>query len=259
MLKYSLPLRIYGFFSPESFSPVQEYDLVLALDDDELCAQIATSVRKKELIGVYIDSSGNVAYTETSAEWFDMGLRSRFGRKIADELKWKNRRTYQEILFGMLGWQFAGEKYWINTGEAHNQKPIPHRIGLEERAGSRWPTKRWHRFPELAQVLKGKGLSPVFFRQRPSLLEFVHDVASCSAIVTGDTLTMHLALALERPTVAIFTCTSPWEIYDYGILQKVISPALKKAFYTQEYILEAVEAVSLESVLSALEKVCPGS
>ena len=65
---------------------------------------------------------------------------------------------------------------------------------------------------------------------------------------------MHFALALKIPTVAIFTCTTPHEIYDYGRMEKVISPFLWEAFYKTEYIPEAVESITQEMVEKAIEK-----
>ena len=78
-------------------------------------------------------------------------------------------------------------------------------------------------------------------------------------MVSGDTLTMHLALALKIPSVGIFTCTSPSEIFGYERMEKIISPKLNDAFYTNEYLLDVLNAIKveevLESVLSALKKI----
>ena len=46
---------------------------------------------------------------------------------------------------------------------------------------------------------------------------------------------MHFALGTGTPCVSIFTCTSPWEIYDYGIQKKIVSPLLEEFFYKRGY------------------------
>ena len=42
---------------------------------------------------------------------------------------------------------------------------------------------------------------------------------------------MHFALGSGIPCVSILTCTSPWEIYEYGLQQKIVSPLLAEYFY----------------------------
>jgi len=65
---------------------------------------------------------------------------------------------------------------------------------------------------------------------------------------------MHLALGLGKSCVGIFTCTSPWEIYGYGLLTKVISPRLEEFFYDTGYNEEAGHAVTFEQVVAAVER-----
>lgn len=227
------------------------FDKVICLDDDLECAKLASSVKTNEQCGIYLQDN-KIVYANNFKEWFDMGLSSRFGKKRADELKWLNRKIYQQILFEGFNKKFNNHPYLLN--EEIKSKSINNRVGLEVRAGDRWPTKSWNKFDELAVQLKQKGLEPYFFKQRNSLTEFMNDVATCHYVVTGDTLTMHIALALKIPQVTIFTCTSPWEICDYGIMQKVVSPELERAFYKTDYIPEAVNSIRVEYVINAFEK-----
>jgi hypothetical protein len=62
---------------------------------------------------------------------------------------------------------------------------------------------------------------------------------------------MHFALGSGIPCVSIFTCTSPWEIHDYGLQQKMISPLLEEFFYKRTYDARATSATPLEEVLHA--------
>lgn len=232
----------------------QEFDLVVSLDDELEAAQLASSLRTKELVGCTVDDGGRISYTQSSAEWFDMGLLSRFGRQKADELKLQNRKTYQEILFGMVGRQFQGEEYVLAVDSSNPSRSRGEvGVGIETRAGARWPMKRWNRYGELAGVLGGEGYKCELFAQRDSLLSYVQDINACDIIVTGDTLALHLALGLKKRVVGLFICTSPAEIYDYGRLRKIVSPLLSEVFYHTDYVQEAVDAIRLETVYEAVK------
>ena len=157
-----------------------------------------------------------------------------------------------EILFRMLGAEFKGEKYLIR--EDVYSRSNPNVIGIEDRAGSRWPTKIWNQFPQLAEHLIHDGYEVVFFKERPNLKDYLQDIGNVSLVISGDTLGMHIALALKIPIVTLFTCTSAVEIYPYNIMEKIVSPQLEKAFYRTEYIREALDCISLNDVLKAINR-----
>lgn len=228
----------------------ERFDLVISLDDEEEAAALASSVDAAELVGAYLDDDGAVVYTDSSAQWFDMGLVSRFGKARADEIKMENTRTYQEILFAMVGLRFANEEYLLRAPQRRERRA--NLVGIEARAGDRWPTKRWHRFEDLAAALRASGYDVRFFEQRDTLEEYVADIDECALVVTGDSLALHVATALRVPVVAIFTCTSATEIHGYGRMEKVVSPRLGDAFYRTEYVPEAVEAIALGDVTAAM-------
>ena len=227
------------------------FDLVISLDDDLKYASLASKIKTKDLFGAYV-SEGKVVYTNDSQEWFDMGLSSRFGKIKADEIKWQNTSSYQEILFRMLGAKFSGEECLIR--EDVYSKGKPNVIGIEDRAGARWPTKMWNQYSQLAEHLKNDGYEIVFFTEREDIKDYLQDIGNTSLIISGDTLGMHIALALKIPIVTLFTCTSAVEIYDYGRMEKIVSPQLKSAFYKTEYIPEAVESISLNDVLKGISR-----
>ncbi len=235
------------------------FDLVLCLDDDLEAARLASRVNKKNLIGSFLKSSEEVKYTPSAVQWFDMGFISRFGRERANELKLKNRRTYQDIIFAMLGKKFNGEEYLLNHRNNNNRnKKEKLSVGIESRVGSRWPTKKWNKYEELGKFLCREGFEVKFFRQRDKVGQYIEDIGECDLIVTGDTLALHIGLALEINTVANFTCTSPTEIYDYGRMIKIVSPLLENVFYGREYIQEAADAVSLDRVYRAVNILLSG-
>jgi hypothetical protein len=74
---------------------------------------------------------------------------------------------------------------------------------------------------------------------------------------------MHFALGTRTPCVTLFTCTSPWEIYDYGVQEKIVSPLLEEFFYKRGYDERATTAISLdevfEAVMAQLEATAPAA
>src|SRR5207247_4731484 len=225
------------------------YDLAINLEDTLEVAQFLKSVRPGEIFGAYVDSSKNLCYTDNSKCWFDLSLISSHGRQEADRVKLLNRQSYQELIFSGLGFDFAGETYFlpesIETGLSGD-------VAIAVDAGPIWPMKRWAYYGELIRRLEDKGLIVNVLPKRSSLLEHLSDVRNHCCLVGGDSLPMHFALGTDTRCVTLFTCTSPWEIYDYGIQKKLVSPLLKEFFYKRGYDKRATTAISVDEVFNAL-------
>jgi ADP-heptose:LPS heptosyltransferase len=112
--------------------------------------------------------------------------------------------------------------------------------------------KRWAYYGELIRRLEDKGLIVNVLPKRSSLLEHLSDVQGHRCLVSGDSLPMHLALGSGLRCVSLFTCTSPWEIYGYGLQEKIVSPVLERFFYKRGYHRSATTAISVEKVLDAV-------
>lgn len=229
----------------------RHYDLVINLEDSAEACSVLKDVHYDQLYGAYLDDRNELKYTDSSRGWFDLGVISRFGIQQADQLKWRNRRSFQELLFEGLGMTFHGECYVLPSGEPTG---LTGDIAIAAQCGKVWPMKNWAHFDELKARLESDGLTVNYLSHRPTMRHHLSDVAGHRFLICGDTLPMHFALGLGIPTLAIFNCTSPWEIYDYGILEKVISPRLKDFFYRRDYDEAAVRAVSLEEVHSRFQK-----
>ncbi|MDR1792504.1 MAG: hypothetical protein LBR36_03560 [Bacteroidales bacterium] len=228
------------------------FDLVLSLDDDADVLKILPFIKCKKITGAYITQEGKITYSDDSSAWFDLSLISRFSKDTADKLKYDATCSVQEYLYQMIGKTFTGEEYVLPEDTYPTFDPLL--VGIEARAGERWQTKRWNGYTELSENLLNKGYKVRFFQERETIREYMYDIAQCGFVITGDTLAMHFALGLKIPTVAIFTCTSPVEIYDYNRMQKVISPHLWEAWYTMTYYPLAVESITQEMVWNAVEK-----
>jgi ADP-heptose:LPS heptosyltransferase len=226
-----------------------EYDLIINLEDTVDVAEFLQRFRFQQWFGAYLGANNILVYTESSRSWFDMSLISSFGRKEADRLKFANRRTYQELIFEGLGLRFKGERYLV-------PEPIETRlsgdVAIAAEAGPVWPMKQWAYYDELRRQLEDQGLKVNFLPRRSSLLEHLGDVRNHRCLVGGDSLPMHLALGTGMNCVTLFTCTSPWEIYDYGILNKIVSPLLGEFFYKRQYDQRATTAITLPEVFQAV-------
>jgi heptosyltransferase II len=225
------------------------YDLVINLEDDRETSRFLKELKFKQLFGAYLNRDDKMAYTSDSRDWFDLSLISTYGREEADRLKLLNRRTYQELIFEGLGLGFNGEAYYL---------PPPRPTGLQgdvaisSSAGLVWPMKKWAYYDELKSELESGGLKVNTLQSRPTLLEHLADVQGHRCLVSGDSLPMHLALGSGLRCVSIFTCTSPWEIYEYALQEKIVSPLLEKFFYKRGYDRRATTAITVEKVMDAV-------
>ncbi len=225
-----------------------EYDLVINLEDTLDVAQFLLSVKYKKLFGAFTDASGALVYSDDARGWFDMSLISRFGKAAADKLKLENHRTYQDLVFEGLGLKFQGEKYLLPEPV---KTDLMGDVAIAPKAGQVWPMKNWAYYADLKTALEQKGLVVNVLPERATLLEHLGDVKNHRCLVSGDSLPMHLALAVGTRCVALFTCTSPWEIYDYGLMKKVTSPLLGEFFFKRGMDERAIKAITLDEVLNA--------
>jgi heptosyltransferase-2 len=231
------------------------FDIVLNLEEDVELAKFLTKLRYKKLIGVYYDFESNkLSYTDESKEWYDMSLISKYGKEKAHLIKWENKKTYQEILFSMIGKKFNGEEYLLNYEVLPIQKKDRKVVAIEKRAGKVWPMKVWPYYDELKAKIEKEGYEVIVLRQRDTLIEYIRDIDEADILICGDTLAIHLGIYLRKKVIALFLCTSPWEIYDYGRVMKIVNPFLKEAFYRRDYDEKLVKGITVDMVFEAFLK-----
>ena len=229
--------------------PRIKYDLIINLEDSLEVGLYLKTLEFNQLSGAYADSANQLRYTDDLSRWFDLSLISSYGREQADRRKFQNRHTYQELIFDGLGFRFAGETYLlpepVETGLSGD-------VAIAADAGEVWPMKKWAYYDELKRELEGRGLTVNVLPKRPSLLEHLCDVKNHQCLVGGDSLPMHFALGTNMRCVTRFTCTSPWEIHDYGVQKKIVSPLLEEFFYKRGYEARATTAITVEEVFEAV-------
>ena len=235
------------------------FDLVYSFDDEEEACALASQVKSKKLIGAYLKGSALV-YTEESAPWFDMGLISKYGKIEADKRKAANKKTYQDIHFSMLGLEnpknyppilILGEKekkFAAEFAKRHGISKKDRVIGLNTGAGGRWRDKKLsvEQTVDLIGKISKKTKAKLLLFGGPeeearnkgiikkskvkiidagchnSIREFAALVDVCNAVVTSDSLAMHIAIALGKNVVCFFYPTSASEIMLYAKGAKII-------------------------------------
>src|SRR3989344_933923 len=74
-----------------------EFDLIISLEEEREILDILKKIKKKKLIGAYLNDKNEIDYTPESSYWFDMSLISKLGKEKADELKYINKKSVPEI------------------------------------------------------------------------------------------------------------------------------------------------------------------
>lgn len=245
------------------------FDRVYSLDDELEALRNLASIGAAAITGAYLES-GRPVYSADAAEWFDMGLHSRFGKDRADELKRLNRVSHAQIFCRIFGVDQVRPEFYLDPDCAHwAESQLPQgaiRVGINPYSGGRWPSKEL-RSDQLDQLLDRLLLGSTPFGQGTAvvLLGAAADYAKNAALVarrgtselstvctdksvqhlaavvgaldyliSSDSLALHLAIAQDVPFTAFFSPTSAPEIDDWGIGTKVISTAADYCSYRKD-------------------------
>lgn len=264
---------------------LEEFDILYNLDTDKEATNLVDEISAKQKKG-FCSQNGFLSVFNQSAEYY---LNTIFD----DELKKSNLKTYQEMMFEIAELPYEKQHYELKLSKKEksyarnflkkNKLSTDNLIGIHIGASSTWPSKKWH-FENLKSFIKkafekkysilllggpnerkdleivynqliSEGVQPYIQDPNNSILELASLINLCNQIICGDTLALHISLALKKPTIGLFFCTSPNEIEHYGLLKKIISPMLKNFFPERmnEYSEELVKSISPEEVLKELE------
>jgi len=225
----------------------ERFDLGICLDADIQSATILSLARCGSTFGFVQNGRGKVVTASDSAvEWWSMG--------VNDELKRKNRKTYQHIMYEICGLPLPTHKPQLALREDEEEfgRSFLHRhridsgakiIGINTGGGGRWQYKKWttegylgfirlfkERHPDVELLLFG-GPEEVDLNRRilaaagdmlidagcdNSLMEFSSLINVTDILLTSDSLAMHMGVALGKSTVVLVGPTSPWELDVFG-------------------------------------------
>jgi ADP-heptose:LPS heptosyltransferase len=231
---------------------VREFDRVINLDASRTSAALAAMARSRRKDGFVLGPDGIVLPTNEQARaWFEAGL--------FDDIKRQGTATYQDRMADILGLGGRIHGYVLTLRDDERRRAAEHlasvgldaerlTVGLNTGAGGRWPLKQWREEgyaalikrlavahdvqfvllggPEEAErnerIKAACGVPLVDPGCGNPLRHFAALVGQCDVVVTGDTLAMHIALALRRRAVILFGPTSAPEIETYGLGEKVL-------------------------------------
>jgi len=265
----------------------EKFDILFNFDIDEEACILASSIKAEKKLGFYMKDGFPSA--------FNLGAEYYLNTLFDDELKKNNKKTYQEMMFDAaeLKWKkqhcpiFLNKKDMKYASDFINKNNIKKEklIGIHLGASPRWPSKAWHpsqvkefivksrkkgynillfggpdeieRYSKFAKELEDEGIKIFLNNPQNSNKEFSSLVNLCSIMVCSDSLALHVALALHKPAIGLFFCTSPDEVEDYGLLKKLVSPVLKEFFPEKSdlYDEKLVKSISAQEVLNAVEEI----
>lgn len=263
-----------------------EFDHLFNFDIDKSAARLAMNLRAKKKYGFGMEED-YISPFNISSEYY---LNTLFD----DEIKKNNKKTYQEMMCEIAEIDSTKENIALSISEKEKQKAKefakinginPSKlIGIHMGASQRWPSKVWHevnlksfifqsikkgyqiilfggpneieRHKRFTDELEKEGIN--VFRNNPNntFKEFTALVDLCRIMICSDSFALHVSLALNKPTVGLFFCTSPNEVEDYGLLKKIVSEKLTEFFPERmnEENEELTKSISAEQVLEVVEE-----
>jgi ADP-heptose:LPS heptosyltransferase len=265
---------------------VRAFDRVINLDAGKTSAALASAANASRKDGFILDARGYVQPTNIAArKWLEMG--------VFDDLKRQGTKTYQDMMADIIGLSGCPHRYVLQLTEAERQQGRMHLqklgldltrpiIGLNTGAGRRWELKQWREEGYLELVERVTNKWPAQFvllggpeererhkrltcRSKVPLIDagcdnpvrhFASLIGVCSLVITGDTLAMHLSLALSRRTIVLFGPTSASEIEMYGLGEKVIPRIDCLSCYKPkcDFVPNCMELITTDMVEAAVER-----
>ena len=262
------------------------FDRVINLDAGKTSAALAAAANASRKDGFVLDPRGFVQPTNAAARrWLEMG--------VFDDLKRQGRRTYQDLMADIIDVAGCPHGYVLELTKQERAVGLSHLrrlgvdfkrplIGLNTGAGRRWELKQWREDGYLNLIERLARKHDVQFvllggpeeRERHERLRagsnhvlidagcdnpvrhFAALVGACDLVITGDTLAMHLSLALRRRTIVLFGPTSSAEIELYGLGEKVVPRMDCLSCYkmTCDFVPNCMDLITTDMVEAAVER-----
>ena len=260
------------------------FDRVINLDAGKISAGLASAARSSRKDGFVLDERGYVQPTnEAARQWLEAG--------IFDDIKRSGSETYQDRMADILGLSGREHKYVFELAADEIDKARAHLesigldvngtvIGLNTGAGGRWTLKQWREegYVELVSRLARRENVQFLLLGGPAeqdrndrlkrastvrlfdpgcnntVRHFAALLSHCDLTVTGDTLAMHLSLALGKRTIVLFGPTSAAEIDLYGLGEKVVPSMSCLSCYKNscDFVPNCMDLISTDMVERAV-------
>ncbi len=262
------------------------FDRVINLDASKISAALATAAHSPRKDGFVLDERGVVQATNPAArQWLEAGL--------FDDIKRQGTATYQDRMAEILDLAGCEHRYVFELRDEERARANAHLrsidlpegglvIGLNTGAGGRWPLKQWREDGYIELIDRLHDVEGVRFlllggpaeearneRLKAGARTHLYDpgckntvrhfaglLDRCDVVVTGDTLAMHLSLALRKRTVVLFGPTSAAEIELYGLGEKVVPDMGCLSCYKTscDFVPNCMDLISVDMVERAVRR-----
>ncbi|MCD4734287.1 glycosyltransferase family 9 protein [bacterium] len=265
----------------------RRFEAVYVLDKEPEATGVGMRVEAEQHYGFVHDHRGALRPVDSQMDYY-----WRLG--LDDEEKFhRNQKSYQQLLAEALGLDYRGERYRLTPGEEERElageiieqglERIKRRvesgvIGLNIGAGAVFVNKNWSleryialvkSLPKMSFLLLGGGREQAALNQLSALpnaisggsgndlLTFAALCARCAVVLTGDTLGLHVSLAVETPVVAFFGPTCEQEIDLYGQGEKLntsldCAPCYKRSCDRSPNCMETIELATVQTTVKRL-------
>jgi len=266
------------------FSTEEKFDILYNFDIEEEATSLAKKINANKKYGFYQQDGFAIA--------FNLGAEYYLNTLYDDSLKKTNKKTYQEMMFetAEIPYEKQHEKIYLTEDdkkfaneflEAKNLqgKKI---IGIHMGSGPRWPSKAWSesKIKEFIKEARKKSYEIILFggpdekdthekfvkelnenglaihqnNLENSNREFTALISLCDKVICSDSFALHVAIALDKETIALFFCSPPNEVEGYDLLTKISSSKLYDFFPEKmdQYSAELVNSITVNEVLQEL-------
>jgi heptosyltransferase-2 len=196
------------------------FDVAINLDKDKEAGSLLKRISADQKFGFILEK--NVVQPIDSKAYH------KYHTGLFDDVSKANTLSYCEEIFAICGLEYAGEKYLLDNHSDKGYewpslsvgKPI---VGLNTGVGARWPTRLWdnENWVELCRQIENAGFQPLLLggeQEHPnnvelqkltgamylghfSLQQYINLMDQCDVVVTQVSMSMHLALGLQKKIV----------------------------------------------------------
>ena len=267
------------------------FDLAVNLDKEPEALEAISVVSARDKKGFGRAADGSLCALDPASEYaYRLGVEDELKFRV-------NEKSYQQISFEQLGLSFREEEYLLpiaaqDTAFAKNhlrkigasEDFLGGRflIGLNTSSGRRFAGKKlpldtyldmirgFHEEMDAATLLLGgpdeaernreierRSEARAFNAGSHSIKRFAAIVKECDLVVSGDTLAMHVAIAMKTPVVAFFGSTCAAEIHLYGRGRKIASGLYCSPCYLHDCPIgeQCMKDMSAEVILQASKEI----
>lgn len=266
---------------------VEKFDVVLNFEKEPRALALSKIIQSRVKLGFAPSDYGTLTvYNLESLYALQLGL--------SNDLKfYKNKKTYPQIIFEMAKLDYKGEEYILPVSKdseefglafraKNNLDNFKHIVGIHTGCGKMFISKSWNEdgFVNLIKNLnkienlcclllggefekemnerikKRTGDGIVDAGCNNSIEKFIGIANQCDAVVSLDSLAMHIAIGLKKKTVVLFGATCPQEIDLFGRGEKIVSDFECCPCYKQkcEKSPNCMDAIKPEIVCDAVKR-----